>query len=111
VVLKLKENENRAIREFSGNLKEKYGSQVEFIRLYGSKARGDDDRFSDIDLFILVKEKNEELRQFVLDTAFEANLKYGVLLSTIIYDKKSFSSPIAQVTPFIRSVINEGVPT
>ncbi|OGB90194.1 hypothetical protein A2625_04350 [candidate division WOR-1 bacterium RIFCSPHIGHO2_01_FULL_53_15] len=104
-------NEEQAVKEFSEKLREKYGNRIESIRLYGSKVRGDDDRFSDIDLFILAEEKSEEMRGFVLDAAFELNLKYGVLLSTIIYDKKSFNRPVTQVTPFIRAVLREGILT
>lgn len=109
--MKLRKNEEQAIKEFGNQLREKYGDKIKFIRLYGSKIRGDDDRFSDIDLFILAEEKNEAMRQFVLDTAYELNLKYDVLLSVILYDEKGFNSPVAQVTPFLKNVLREGVPT
>jgi len=105
----LNENEEAAIKEFSNTLKIKYGNKIKSIRLYGSKVRGDSDKFSDIDLFILVDEKNAKIRQFILDTAYELNLKYDVILSVIIYDEKGFNNPITQITPFIKNVIKEGV--
>jgi len=107
--MQLSDNEKLAIEEFGRRVKEKYGEKVRLIRLYGSKVRGDSDRFSDIDLFVLVKEKNQEIGDFILDAAFEMNLKYDVLLSVVVYDEKGFNNPIVQATPFIKNMIREGV--
>ena len=48
--LKLEENERKALEELKGKLSDRFPG-VEII-LYGSKARGDDEEFSDIDLLI-----------------------------------------------------------
>ena len=49
--LSLRDNEKKAIQEATGMLKEKF--PVKEVILFGSKARGDDDEDSDIDLLLL----------------------------------------------------------
>ena len=49
--LSLRDNEKKAIQEATRMLKEKF--PVKEVILFGSKARGDDDEDSDIDLLLL----------------------------------------------------------
>ena len=46
-------NEKQALDELILNLREKFGNQLKKIKLFGSKMRGDYDKASDIDLFLV----------------------------------------------------------
>lgn len=105
----LEDKEKSAVNLFCDKVKEKLGSRVSFIRIFGSKVKGKGDKFSDIDLFVLVNEINKETKEFISQIAFETNLKYDVVLSPIIYEEKEFYRPSVQATPFIKNVIKEGI--
>ncbi|MBI5701551.1 nucleotidyltransferase domain-containing protein [Candidatus Saganbacteria bacterium] len=107
--LGLRQNEEQAIKEFSGIIMNKYGNRVKFLKLYGSKVRGDSDKYSDIDIFVLMDKKDPGMKGFILNNAYEIDLKYDVLLSVAVYDEKGFNDPMVQITPFIKNVVDEGV--
>ncbi len=60
---------------------------VDQIILYGSYARGDYNNFSDIDIFILVSNKKEELGQIlnlISEELFDLDIKYNVTINPVI---------------------------
>ena len=63
--IKLKPNERKAINAFSRRLKKVLGKQLVSVLLFGSKARGDSRRESDIDVFVLVKTKSSRVNELV----------------------------------------------
>ena len=70
------------------------------IVLYGSYARGDYNELSDIDVFVLVSNKKEELNSIlnlIVDKLFELDLKYNITINPLIenleiYDEYKDSS-------------------
>ena len=64
------------------------------IVLYGSYARGDYNNFSDIDIFILVNSKKEDLNKIlnlISTNLFELDLKYNVTINPLIENTKIFN--------------------
>jgi len=55
----LNNKEKKVVESFVKELKEKLGDDIISLRLFGSKARGDFKEDSDVDIFILVKEKRK----------------------------------------------------
>ena len=105
-VLDIKENERKALGELKERLSEKFKS-VEII-LFGSKARGDFDEESDIDLLILldcpVTSKKEE---DISHITYEIELKYGVVIGKIIEDKNTWNN--LQEMPLYKNIRKEGL--
>jgi len=107
--LKLKENEKKALQELKQRLLQKF-SYAEII-LYGSKARSDDEEFSDIDVLILLdREVNNTLEEKIFSTAFQIELKYDVIFGIIVYSKDFWNSDLAKAIPFHWNVDKEGIP-
>ncbi|MEW5767062.1 MAG: nucleotidyltransferase domain-containing protein [bacterium] len=101
--------EKEAILSFVNFIIKKYRGKIEFIYLFGSKARGEERKGSDIDLLICVdKWKNRYLDE-ISDLSFNYILNYNILLSPIIYDKKEWLAENEAGTPFIRSIQREGI--
>jgi len=73
--------EQRALQEFAQYLQLHFTKQVKRIALFGSKARGDSGRDSDIDVLIILASEDRPLRREILKQAARLSLKYDVLLS------------------------------
>jgi len=84
----------------------KYGGEIEFVRLYGSRARGEG---SDIDLLICVEGWDRRYLDELSDLSFDYLLKYDVLLSPIIYTEAEWISETKARTPFIKNIEREGI--
>ena len=74
-------SERRALQEFMEYLRKHIENQVEHVALFGSKARGDSGRDSGIDVLIILREENRQLRQEILIQAARLSLKHDVFLS------------------------------
>ena len=74
------------VYQFSQKLKKIIGKSIEDI-VYGSYARGDYNCNSDVDIMILVKMSNSDIKKIenqVYDLAFEIEMNTGVDISPII---------------------------
>ncbi|MBA7634895.1 hypothetical protein ES703_42493 [subsurface metagenome] len=104
----LSPKEEKAVKEFCKSLRTKYKKRVKFIRIFGSKVHGKSDKFSDIDIFILLDKKDKRIGDYISRAAWERSLKYDVVLSPIVYEERLFRRPVIQITPFIKNVLKEG---
>lgn len=106
--LKLKDNERVALQELKRRLLERF-KKAEII-LYGSKARGDYDRESDIDLLILIDEEiNTALEDEIISLAYDIELLYDVVFGLLIESKRDWNSEIFRAMPIHWNVNREGV--
>ncbi len=105
--LNLNENERNALKELKSRLVQKF-SEAEII-VFGSKARGDYDEFSDIDLLILLKSQiTSKLEEAVTHITFDIELNYDVVFGKIIEDKNFWESPLANAMPLHWNIDREG---
>lgn len=83
--------------------------EVEMI-LFGSKVRGDFVDFSDIDVLILVdKEVGHELKDKIVEIAYDIELEFNIVFGLIIENKKSWRSSKYSVMPLFQNIEREGV--
>ena len=73
--------ETRALKTFLAALEDAFPNQGVELRLFGSKARGDDREDSDVDVLVLVTDEGWEVADQVYRAATEVQLATGVLLS------------------------------
>ena len=70
-----------------------YGEHLKRVILYGSYARGDYTKDSDIDIMLLVDLDEAELDEFanaLSELDFEYNVKYGIWMMPIVKNEKNF---------------------
>ena len=65
--------EEKIVKELKQNINELLGDSLTGLFLFGSKARGDDDSKSDIDIAIIVRGLTRELKNDILTKVAEKN--------------------------------------
>lgn len=84
----LSSNELKAVKEFKKKVNQNY--QVVELKLFGSKARGDFSKDSDIDILLVLKRVSEKDKDEIYDLVNDILLKYEVDLSVKIFSKKEY---------------------
>lgn len=80
------------------------------IILYGSKARGDFEDESDIDLLFLVNSQvTSKLEEEIFDLSYDFELKYDVVFGEIVENKDFWNSPLANAMPLHWNIDRNGV--
>lgn len=103
---KLMPKEKKALKEYKNILTKKFPEEIISITLFGSKARGDSHKESDLDTLIAVKEKNPYLWNTIVDYSTDLLLKYeDILISPKIRSKKELN----QQSPFLENIKREGI--
>lgn len=88
-----------------------FGEKAKRVILYGSYARGDFNRSSDIDVMILTdlnEEKLIEYRDKLWDLAYDIELENNVILSPLVKNIDKFNYWL-NALPFYMNVEKEGV--
>ena len=90
------------------------GNDLKQIILYGSYARGEEEKdgeISDIDIMILVnanEEKIKKLEKIIINYSYNLDLKYNILLSPLIENIDNYNSRIKYMQ-FYKNIKEEGV--
>ena len=104
----LKEHELRAIEAAATFLRERL--PVQKVVLFGSKARGEDDPESDIDLLVLTERPlTRDEQRLVIDLLFPLELEYDVGFSTMEIQAAEWEHGVYQVLPIRAEVERDGV--
>lgn len=82
--------EEQILIEVKKVIKDIGGDSILRIVLYGSRARGDYDAISDIDVAVIVRGLTRELKTKLLDAVAEVELRYLAPLSMLVLDEKDF---------------------
>ncbi len=101
-----------AVATFAAAARREFGEKLAGIYLFGSRARGDHKPFSDVDLAVVVDDRNARR----LDHRIElSNLAYDVLLDTgaeiqpWVVDKREWDDPSLSVdSGLISSIMRDG---
>lgn len=102
-------------RRIAGELKERLlaagGGHVRRIVVFGSRARGDAEPDSDLDLAVLVDEERPGLEQALDDAAYEWmwDRNFVPIVTLLVFSEANFEEGLGQGFSFHQSVIREGV--
>lgn len=105
----LSPDEKLAVIEFAKLLRDRFGSIIKEIILFGSKVRGEGEKDSDIDILVVLTNLSWDIKKSISELAAQENLKHNVLISTIRYHAATWENPIIKASPFSRSVRKEGI--
>lgn len=78
------------------------------VILYGSKSRGDATAESDIDILILVHDRDEVDRDRLYDFLLFDDIGYDLNFSLNVYEAQYFNHLATMHAPFVENVLREG---
>jgi predicted nucleotidyltransferase len=97
-------------KEFVRRLAQEVDPQLFTVTLFGSRARGDADEESDLDLFVALKEDDPQgaIKEAASRIACDLTLEGGILVSVFVADKEFLKQH--EGFSFLQMVEEEGVP-
>ena len=107
--LHIPEVEKTAIRSFSRRVRKLLGKQLVDIKLYGSKAREQYRKNSDIDIFVLLRKKSYAKSSKISKASVDVFDKYDILLSTVVFDLFEEKINKQLRSPYFESIEKEGI--
>ena len=106
----LSEEEKKAVEEIKERILSLSGIKLKGIYLFGSKARGDYDPESDIDLAIIIDGLDREMKRKVIDIVAEIETKYIVVVSSLVLSLKDFTDLKEHERRIALDIEREGLP-
>ena len=79
------------------------------FRVYGSRARGDNDEFSDMDIFVEVLSLDKKIKEDIADISWEVGLKNLLVISPLIFSKDEIENSPLRVSPIVKNIYDQGI--
>lgn len=97
--------------EIARKLKNRCNKQVAIIemRIFGSRARGDNASDSDMDVFIEIERYTSESEEIIRYIAWETGLEYTIHISPLIFSKYEIEHSPLRSSPVLGNIRGEGV--
>lgn len=102
---RLKPEDRRAVEEFRDGVRELLGERLADLRLFGSKARGDDGPESDIDILVLVHDLDESTDRAVLELAHSTR----TWVSALVDDHERYHRPASRASGLYESMRHDSI--
>ena len=97
------------IAQFSDETKKLLKGNLVAEYLFGSVARNDTEEFSDIDILIIVKRFDYEIRKELSRLSSEYSINHGVCISPIVKDEKVWEQNKFYQTLFYQEIQRDSV--
>lgn len=93
-------------------LKERLAGLAQLLdfRVFGSRARGDADEYSDMDVFVEVERLDKSLKEQILDVAWEVGFENFLVIAPLIFTRHELENTPLRSSPIIKVISQEGVP-
>ena len=80
------------------------------IIMFGSRARGDADPYSDMDVLVILNGPNTvKARKHVSDCAWEAGFEHGIVVSPVVVSRQAWENGPEQYSLLAQAVEEEGI--
>jgi uncharacterized protein len=103
-------NSDRIVVERFKRLLVEHGVPLYKTIVFGSRARGDAEPDSDLDVLVLVARLNSAIRKAIRHCAWEVGFEAGILIQTVVMTKEQAEQGPEQSSLLMLAVKEEGVP-
>ena len=108
--LALKKNERAALAELRERLQERFGDRLAKLTLFGSKARGDGDEESDLDVAVVIRGYESSWRIDEVDQMTNGIcLDNSVPMHTVRFSEAEYEDCLRRERPITTVIESEGV--
>lgn len=101
-------NEKRALKRIATLLRKTLKNEVITVVAFGSRVRGDFTEESDFDVLVVVKNRNSDILNKIVEIFYKEELKTGIPLSPIVKSQEIFDKEKEFNTAFFRNIKKEG---
>jgi predicted nucleotidyltransferase len=101
----------RKDREIATELKTRLSKSVPLLdlRVFGSRARGNSDEYSDMDVFVLVETLNKDLKHKIRDIVWEVGFENFLVISPLIFTKDEIENTALRSSQIVRNIKEDGI--
>src|SRR5688572_20399263 len=97
--------EEAMLPRFCGAARTILGDRLSRVVLFGSRARGESDEDSDVDLLVVTTGHSADEERAIVDAATTLSLESGLILSPLVREERWLTTDI----PVVREIAREGV--
>jgi uncharacterized protein len=108
-MLYLNDNEDRAVKAFTAQIKKDLNKNLTDIKLFGSKSTGRYSENSDIDVLLIVKTRDESVLDIVSEILIDVELEFNARISPVVLTIEEYNKDIECNTSFYLDILREGV--
>ncbi len=98
-----------ALSELKGGLQQLLGDNLIEARLFGSRARGDHEPDSDVDVMVLVKERSWDIDRGIVAIFSDIGIKYELCFVPLKMTPEQLEDQFDMNTLLYRNLISEGI--
>lgn len=102
--------EQQALERFKTALRSLLGDNLLSLRLFGSRVRGEGTEESDLDVLVVVREKDRTLCRLIVEESLEVDLAYETNLAPTVLSAEEYRQNREYQTPFYHNVERESLP-
>ena len=97
--------------EIAKKLRERLSEAVKLVdfKVFGSRARGDADEYSDLDVFIEVESLDRELKKKIREIIWEIGFENSIYISPLIFTRHEIEDSPLRASPIVKKIEEEGI--
>lgn len=106
----LSELERQGIGQFVSRVRANIGDNLISMRLFGSRARGEGSENSDLDVLVLVKTLDIQIKHAIWDIANDIFLDTWINISPLVTTEADFKKLVDRERLIAKDIEKEGIP-
>lgn len=97
--------------EIAKDLKKRLSEVANLIdfKVFGSRARGEADEYSDMDVFIEVESLDKKIKEKISDITWEIGFENLIVISPLIFTRDEIENSPLRASPIVKNIAEEGV--
>jgi predicted nucleotidyltransferase len=103
----MSEKDRKILNEFTASVRERFPEAR--IWAFGSRARGDAAWDSDFDIFIVLRQVNQDADRWIRNLAWEIGFENDRVITTVLINKEQFELGPMSESSLVANILLEGV--
>lgn len=100
-------DKDKNLQLFLEKVRQKFGSRLKKVILFGSRARGENDEQSDYDFLFIFDKVTPQIKDFLSELATQMLLDYGMVITDLAFTEEDLGK--REYEPFIINAKKEGI--